>query len=62
MASFRSRHTLITTVNAKMGFRAYANYFEGFYLKTDGKWQLDGSHTLDALIYNGDIRCRRWQT
>lgn len=37
----------------------YANYFEGFYLKTDGKWQLDGSHTLDALIYNGDIR---WST
>lgn len=56
MASFRNKHTLITTVSAKMGFRAYANYFEGFYLKTDGKWQLDGSHTLDALIYNGDIR------
>lgn len=59
MASFRNKHTLITTVSAKMGFRAYANYFEGFYLKTDGKWQLDGSHTLDALIYNGDIR---WST
>ncbi|MGL6347523.1 hypothetical protein [Agathobacter rectalis] len=59
MASFRNKHTLITTVSAKMGFRVYANYFEGFYLKTDGKWQLDGSHTLDALIYNGDIR---WST
>lgn len=59
MASFRNKHTLITTVSAKMGFRAYANYFEGFYLKTDGKWQLDGSHTLGALIYNGDIR---WST
>lgn len=54
-ASFRYSHRMITTSGSKMGFRAYANYFEGFYLKTDGKWKLDGSHMMDVLIYIGRI-------
>lgn len=56
MVSFRSRHRMMETSDSRMDFRAYTNYFEGFYLKLDGKWQLEGSHIMDAMIYLGAIR------